>query len=339
MNDSMKTPTTTASDAIDLQVDYTAGKALLPEVKSPTGMHKAIALQLSRSPHKSKKTIEVVMAKPKVPEHNHRVSNKSDIDVDLESIPLAGASNSPSPRSKNKSDSSNKNSNVNKKNYFDDTNSDDGEDIEDENDAEREFTSDNDSNFEGEDVEYEDDAGSLEYNQNNVEVDDKDASHLDSGAVRIVANPSIPPLPPTLNRLRPPPVVDLTGNTDADDDDVEDDEEDDNTVDNNTPFADRKKRAVGDRKKRAVSDDDPDHILSQQLAQVSKNQPTVQEWNQIMDNYQEEEYNSVEEVEIPAADDDSMSKNKKFTTNTSARDSVNCSLTPCGLIQFPIPGL
>jgi hypothetical protein len=62
----MKTPTTTAPDAIDILSDYTADKALLPEVKLPIGMHKAITLQLSRSPHKNKKTTEATAAKQKV---------------------------------------------------------------------------------------------------------------------------------------------------------------------------------------------------------------------------------------------------------------------------------
>jgi hypothetical protein len=180
--------------------------------------------------------------------HNHWVSNKYDIDVDLESIPLSGASNSSLPRSKNKSDSSNKNSIVNKKNYFDNTNSDDNQDIEDEDDAERECTSNNDSNFVEEDVEYEADAGSLEYNQNNVEVndeimdDEEEAPHLGSGSIRIVANPSIPPLPTTPTRLHPPPVIDLIGNTDVDDDHDHNDDDDDDAVVNYTPFGDRKKR-------------------------------------------------------------------------------------------------
>jgi hypothetical protein len=54
---------------------------------------------------------------------------------------------------------------LNKKNYFNNTESDDNQDIKDEDDAERECTSDDDSNFEEEDVEYEADVGSLEYNQ------------------------------------------------------------------------------------------------------------------------------------------------------------------------------
>jgi hypothetical protein len=206
------------------------------------------------------------------------------------------------PRSKNKSDSSNKNSIVNKKNYFDDTKSDDNRDIEDE----------DDSNFEEEDVEYEADVGSLEYNRNNVEAndeimdDEEEASHLGSGSVRIMANPSIPPLPTTLTRLRPPPVIDLTGNTDVDDDhDHNNDDNDDDAVVNYTPFGDRKKRVVGEKQKKVVSMDNPDHILSQQLAHIPKDQPTVQEWNRIMDNYQEEEYISEKEVEIPKAKDKS----------------------------------
>jgi hypothetical protein len=75
----------------------------------------------------------------------------------------------------------------------------------------------------------------------------------------MVANPSIPPLPTTPTRLRPPPVIDLTGNTDIDDDHDDDDNDNDNdAVVNYTPLGDRKKRAVSDRKKKAVGVDNPD---------------------------------------------------------------------------------
>jgi hypothetical protein len=99
---------------------------------------------------------------------------------------------------------------------------------------------------------------------------------------------------------------------DDDHDDNNNDDNDDDAVVNYTPFGDRKKRAVSDKQKKVVSMDNPDHILSQQLAHIPKDQPTVQEWNRIMDNYQEEEYISEEEVEIPKAKDKSTSDNKKL---------------------------
>jgi hypothetical protein len=141
------------------------------------------------------------------------------------------------------------------------------------------------------------DAGSLKYNENNEDVndeimdDEEDISHQGAGSARTAAKQSIPPLPTAPTRLfPPPPVIDLTV---FNDDGV----------------------------------DDPDHMLSQQLAHVSIGPPTVQDWNRIMDNYQEEEYKSEEEVEIPKANDESASDNKKYTTNTSTGNSVNCSST------------
>jgi hypothetical protein len=157
---------------------------------------------------------------------NNRASNKNNYFDNTDSDDdetIEGTSNSPSRRT-NKLNSTDNNRASNKNNYFDNTDSDDDETIED--DAEREQILVDDSNFEGENVKYEAkaeaDACSLEYNDNNVDVndeimdDEEDTSHQGAGSARTVAKQSIPPLPTTL--FPPMPVIDLTVFNDDDDD-------------------------------------------------------------------------------------------------------------------------
>jgi hypothetical protein len=276
---------------------------------------------------------------------NNRASSFDNTDSDDDET-IEGSSNYPSRRT-NKLNSTDNNRASNKNNYFDNTDSDEDETIDD--NVEREQTLVDDSNFEGENVNYETDACSLEYNENNVDVndeimdDEEDTSHQGAGSARTVAKQSIPPLPNAPTRLfPPPPVIDLTVfNNDDDDrrgDDNYDDDNDDDADIYYTPFDNRKKRAVCDGKKKAVPVDFPDHILSQQLAHVTEDEPTVQEWNRIMDNYQEEDYTSEMEAGISTANNESTSDNNKIYYQHISQRLSKSRLDAMRFDPFPVAG-